>query len=926
MIKKYILKKLLKQNLHKVDYNILIKQINDLEENVKLLTDSELKEKTFVLEQIFKEKKDLKPIIAESFALVRESSRRRLGLRHYDVQLLGGLVLNEGKIAEMQTGEGKTIVATLPAYLNSLTKKSVQIVTVNDYLAKRDYNSISEIFYTLGLNTGLIQENFSESQRQQNYKADVTYVTNSELGFDYLRDNLTFSKTSIRLPKFNFCIVDEIDSILIDEAQTPLIMSSPIETSVDKYITAAQIVKYLELNKDFQIDEKNGTVVLTEEGSSNVKKILNLDNLYDLKNPWIPYLLNAIKAQSMFLPNIHYIIENNQVIIVDEFTGRISPDRKWSEGLHQAIQAKENLFVEPTTEIIASITYQNLFLLYPKLAGMTGTAKTSEVEFDKIFKLSVNQVPTAKPSRRLDLPDLIYRDEFTKWRAVINQSKLIALNKQPILIGTKTIEQSEMLSYLLNEYNLHHEILNAKPKNVRNEADIVALAGEIGRITIATNMAGRGTDIILGGNLEYKVSNKLVNIILLYDEINLKINLKTYINILLDNNILKNISQKFLSSFISLKNNKNLNKLFNDIFISIIDLDNFLAQSSNSHIELLINELYISEKKIHKLHNQFIQTIGGLFVIGTERNDSRRIDNQLRGRCGRQGEPGTSQFFLSLEDKLLRLFAGQNIKNLLKNDDTPLESNILNKVLDSAQNKLEEISFGFRKNLVEYDEAVNSQRNTIYFDRKEMLENNVLNNKLLLTYGEQIISEFVDYVRTKNLDFSYNDTIGEIDKFFGTTLLFDLRDDLNKNINDIYSKYIISKNPLKFNNKYLLYINKYTSNRPINDLNNLLFDYITNYLFEEMWLIYESKKIEREIYGTAVLNLLEQTAILWCLDILWQEHLHLLVLYRDAVFWRSYGQRDPLFEYKREIFLLYISQLQTFRQIIIFTFIRSYSI
>ena len=907
-----MVKNLLKQELRKRNYNTLIRKINDLEENIKLLTDSELKDKTLILEKTFNETKDLNLLIAESFALVRESSRRRLGLRHYDVQLLGGLVLNEGKIAEMRTGEGKTIVATLPAYLKALTKNNIQIVTVNDYLAKRDYKSTNEIFTTLGLTSGVIQENFSEYERQQNYSANVTYVTNSELGFDYLRDNLSFSKTSLRLPKFHFCIVDEIDSILIDEAQTPLIMSSPIETSVDKYLIAAQVVKYLKINKDFQIDEKNGSVTLTEEGASNAKKILKVNNLYDLNNPWIPYLLNAIKAKALFLQNIHYIIENNQVIIVDEFTGRISPDRKWSEGLHQAIQAKENLFVESTTEIIASITYQNLFLLYPKLSGMTGTAKTSEVEFDKIFKLSVSQIPTAKPSCRQDLPDLIYPDEFTKWQAVVQQSKLIALTKQPILIGTKTIEQSEMLSYLLNEYNLYHEILNAKPNNVKNEADIVALAGEIGRITIATNMAGRGTDIILGGNLEYKISNRLTNILTLYDELKVKLNLKKYFYFLFNDYILKNISQKFLSSFISLKNSKNINKLIKQINLEIIDLDTFIYQSVGSPIELSLNELNTSQKKIYKLQNQFIKNVGGLFVIGTERNDSRRVDNQLRGRCGRQGEPGTSRFFLSADDKLLRLFSRQSIKNSLKNDNQPLESELLNKVLNSAQSRLEEIKFGFRKNLVEYDEAVNSQRNTIYFDRKQMLENDILTNNLLLTYSEQIISEFLDYVKTKNNNFSYNTTLGEIENFFGTTLLFDLRNDLSNDIKKIYSK-----------NSGL---NKSSSIRSIQDNDSNLFDYTTSYLFEETWLLHESKKIEREIYGAPVLGFLEQTAILWCLDILWQEHLHLLTLYRDAVVWRSYGQRDPLFEYKRDIFLLYISQLQIFRQIIIFNFIRSYSI
>ena len=546
-----MVKSFLRQILLKTNYTELIQKINALEDSIKLLTDHELADKTIKFKKILKEKNNLSSIVADAFALVRETSRRKLGLRHYDVQLIGGLVLNDGKIAEMQTGEGKTIVATLPAYLNALTEKSVQIVTVNDYLAKRDYNSTREIYNTLGLNIGVIQESFSEYERQKNYNTNITYVTNSELGFDYLRDNLTFSLENVRLPKFNFCIIDEIDSILIDESQTPLIMSTSIETSVTKYLVAAQIVKYLQVNKDFQIDEKKQIVILTDQGIAIIKKILKINNLYDINDPWIPYILNAIKAQSLFFQNINYIIENNQVIIVDEFTGRISPDRKWSEGLHQAIQAKEKLFVEPTTQTIASITYQNLFLLYPKLAGMTGTAKTSEVEFDKIFKLSVETIPPAKPSRRIDLPDLIYRDEFTKWRAVVNQSKLIMSNKQPILIGTKTIEQSEMLSYLLNEYKLYHEILNARPQNAKNEADIVALAGEIGRITIATNMSGRGTDIILGGNLEYKISNKLADIIFLYYGIKFTKSKLKLLYLLLNNKILKNTSLKFLISFIS---------------------------------------------------------------------------------------------------------------------------------------------------------------------------------------------------------------------------------------------------------------------------------------------------------------------------------------------------------------------------------------
>lgn len=915
-----MVKKFLTRNFLQNDYKNLITKINLLEDNVKLLSDDELKTKTIKLEKIFEEKNDLKTIIADAFALVRETSRRRLGLRHYDVQLLGGLVLNDGKIAEMQTGEGKTLVATLPAYLNALTKQSVQIVTVNDYLAKRDYNSTSEIYNTLGLRTGFIQENFSEYKRQKNYSANVTYVTNSELGFDYLRDNLTFALESVQLPNFNFCIIDEIDSVLIDEAQTPLIMSSPIETSVNKYLVAAQVVKYLEVNQDFQVDEKNGSVILTEEGTLNVKQILKVGNLYALNDPWIPYILNAIKAQALFFPNIHYIIEDNQVIIVDEFTGRISPDRKWSEGLHQAIQAKENLFIEPNTETIASITYQNLFLLYPKLAGMTGTAKTSEVEFDRIFKLSVDQIKTARPSRRLDLPDLIYRDDFTKWQAVINESKIITSKKQPILIGTKTIEQSEMLSYLLNEYKLFHEILNAKPKNVKNEADIVALAGEIGRITIATNMAGRGTDIILGGNLEYKISNKLADFLFLYSEIKTENNLINYLYFLFRNKNLKNVSQKFLSSFLSLMNKTKFQESLVKRSLKISNLDDSFTTNSNLFIEFLLNELEYSEKKIYKLQNQFIKDIGGLFVIGTERNDSRRIDNQLRGRCGRQGEPGISRFFLSSEDKLLRLFGGQAVKNSLVASDSPVESNLLNKVLDSAQNRLEEISFGLRKNLVEYDEAVNSQRNTIYADRKEILKTEFLVNKLILTYGEQIIAEFLDYLRTKNKKFNYNSILYEFEELFSTTLLFDVFENFNTSLNPTN----ITK--LNFSNNFFDSNNQSEKVIQLNQSTDLFFDSITTYLFEEIWLIYESKKVEREIGLNNVQNLLERNSIMWCLDILWQEHLHLLTLYRDAVIWRSYGQTNPLFEYKRDIYILYISQLQTFRQIVMFTFIRSYSI
>ena len=418
--------------------------------------------------------------------------------RHFDVQVIGGLVLNEGRIAEMRTGEGKTLVATLPTYLNALTGKGVHIVTVNDYLAERDQISMGQIYRLLGLNTGLIQENMPIEERQQNYDTDVTYVTNSELGFDFLRDNMALNLKEVVLRPFNYCIVDEVDSILIDEAQTPLIISNTINTSIDKFIVSAEIVEYLEVNVHFKVDEKKKNVILTEQGTVQIEKILSIKDLYNRNDPWIPYIINALKSKTLFFRNVHYIIQNNQAIIVDEFTGRIMPDRRWSDGLHQAIEAKEGLPIRENTQTVASITYQNFFLLYPKLGGMTGTAKTAELEFEKIYRLSVDEIPTARPILRSDLSDFIYKDQLSKWNAIAKECKNISFQGQPILIGTTTVEKSEMLAQLLKEYQLSYQLLNAKPENVRRESEIVAQAGKKGNITIATNMAGRGTDIILG--------------------------------------------------------------------------------------------------------------------------------------------------------------------------------------------------------------------------------------------------------------------------------------------------------------------------------------------------------------------------------------------------------------------------------------------
>jgi preprotein translocase subunit SecA len=465
-----------KSSLNK--YQNLINQINTLESELTLLTDSDLRAKSLKLKKQYQESQNLDSLIAESFALTREASKRTLGLRHYDVQLIGGLVLNDQKIAEMKTGEGKTLVATLPAVLNALTKKGVHIVTVNDYLANRDQVSMGQIYRFLGLSTGLIQEGMSKADRRKNYNADITYVTNYEVTFDFLRDNMALNLNDLVLRPFYYCIVDEVDSVLIDEAQTPLIISDNIPTPVDKYILAAEITDYLDLNVHYKIDEKNKNVILTEQGSKQIEQILSVQDLYNPNDPWIPYIINALKANALYFNNVHYIVQNNRIIIVDEFTGRIMPDRRWGDGLHQAVEAKEKLPIRQKTETVAAITYQNFFLLYPKLGGMTGTGKTAEIEFEKIYNLSVEEIPTARPTQRKDLPDLIYKDQFSKWNAIAQTCNQISSTGQPILIGTTTVEKSEMLAQLLSEYKLTYQILNAKPENVRRESEIVAQAGQ----------------------------------------------------------------------------------------------------------------------------------------------------------------------------------------------------------------------------------------------------------------------------------------------------------------------------------------------------------------------------------------------------------------------------------------------------------------
>ena len=879
-----MLKNPFKKQIITREYQTLITDINSLEPHFKTLTDVEILIKSNQLQQQYQSQHNLDSLIAEAFALTREASIRTLGLRHFDVQLLGGLSLNKTKIAEMRTGEGKTLVSTLPAYLNALTKKGVHIVTVNDYLANRDQVSMGQIHRFLGLNTGIIQENMMFRERQKNYDADITYVTNNELGFDYLRDNMSLNISNVVLRPFNFCIVDEVDSVLIDEAQTPLIISNQVETCVDKYIITAEITDYLDVNIHFKVDEKNKNVILTKEGAIQIEEILNIQDLYNPADPWIPYVINALKATTLFFRNVHYIVQNNQIIIVDEFTGRIMPDRRWSDGLHQAIEAKESVTIRQNTETAASVTYQNFFLLYPKLSGMTGTAKTAEIEFEKIYNLSVVEIPTAKPNLRKDLPDVIYKDELAKWNAIVNHCQQIASNEQPILIGTTTVEKSEMLGQLLNEYGLSYEILNAKPENVRRESEIVAQAGKQGSITIATNMAGRGTDIILGGNIKFKVRKQLYILLVSYkNQMNGK-RIKTIFPLVKQ---LIGVSQKFLILLTSLINNQQFLNLLDIQILKFLNETDQIRVPKNSYqssIKFLFDELLSFEKKNQKIDNIIVKNLGGLYIIGTERNDSRRIDNQLRGRCARQGDPGTSKFFLSLEDKLLRLFGGPAIQNFMKSelfDDSPLESDLLTKSLDAAQKRLEETEYESRKNLFDYDEILNKQRNVIYYERRKILESVSLKLELL-AYGEQIIIEIINKIEKKTL--TSVDVISRVENLFGTHL--------------ILSKF--SENLSGFDQKELKI-----------------------YLFQEFWLCYEIKVLELEIRHLGIIRALERTLILIYLDIEWKEHLQKMSLLRDAVGWRSYGQRNPLFEYKDEAYEFFKSRGLITRHLVIYDLIRS---
>ena len=653
----------------------LVDKINSLENKISTLSDANLSNKTNEFLQLLENGQNLDELLPEVFAVVREAAKRTLNMRHYDVQLIGGYFLHKGQITEMKTGEGKTLVATLAIYLNALTKKGVHLVTVNDYLALRDAEWMGKLYNFLNLSVGIITHNKSDKERKQAYNEDITYATNNELGFDYLRDNMKYSLESYVQRKHNFAIIDECDSILIDEARTPLIISGPSEQSTDKYLNINKIVPKLKLNDHFTIEEKSKSAMLSESGNAKVEELLNIDNLYEPQNiDLLHHIYQALKAHHLYNKDTDYMIKDNEVVIVDEFTGRLQPGRRWSDGLHQAIEAKEGVRVKSENQTLASITYQNYFRMYSKLSGMTGTADTEAVEFKKIYNLDVTVIPTNKPITRRDMDDVIYKTEDAKYKAIANDIKDRNNNGQPVLVGTVSIDKSEKLSKFLKAIGVEHSILNAKYHE--KEAEIIAQAGRKKAVTIATNMAGRGTDIVLGGNPE------------------------------------------------ALTKHYNKNQ----------DSENFRA-ALNKYISICDTE----KKEVLKA--------GGLHIIGTERHESRRIDNQLRGRSGRQGDPGSSLFYLSMEDSLMRIFGGERIKKIMHRlnvpDDDPITAPMVSRAIEGAQRKVEGHNFDIRKHLIDYDDVMNQQRQTIYSLRKQVLDGN---------NTEEIIKEYLSELTSLALD------------------------------------------------------------------------------------------------------------------------------------------------------------------------------
>lgn len=895
-------------------YQPSVTEINLLEEEIKSLSDEELKGKTVEFKQRFAKGETLDDLLPEAYAVVREAGRRVLGLRHFDVQLLGGIILHVGQIAEMKTGEGKTLVATLPSYLNGLTGKGVHVVTVNDYLARRDAEWMGQVHRFLGLSVGLIQSTMTPSERQKNYDCDITYVTNSEVGFDYLRDNMATSMADVVQRPFNYCVIDEVDSILVDEARTPLIISGQVERPTEKYLQAAEIAFTLKKDEHYDVDEKARNVLLTDEGFAEAENLLGVTDLFDPEDPWAHFVFNAIKAKELFLKDVNYIVRNGEVVIVDEFTGRVLPGRRWSDGLHQAIEAKEHVEIQPETQTLATITYQNLFLLYPKLGGMTGTAKTEETEFEKIYKLEVAVIPTNRDRRREDLSDMVFKTEPGKWGAIARECAEMHELGRPVLVGTTSVEKSELLSRLLKELAIPHELLNARPENVEREAEIVAQAGRKGAVTIATNMAGRGTDIILGGNSEYMARLKLreyfmPRIVMPEDEDSFGVQraaglptghgggqgfvpgkkVKTWrASPEIFPTQLTKETEKLLKDAVEIAVRE-----YGDRSLPELEAEDKVAVAAekapiDDPVILKLREAY---NRVKQEYEQFttrehdeVVGIGGLHVIGTERHESRRIDNQLRGRAGRQGDPGTTRFFLSLEDNLLRIFGGDRVAGLMNafqvEEDMPIESGMLTRSLEGAQKKVETYYYDIRKQVFEYDEVMNNQRRAIYAERRRVLEGQDLKEQVI-KYAEKTMDDIVDYYINVDLpseEWELEKLVEKVKEF--VYLLADLQP---------------------------------------NQLEDMSVSEIKAFLHEQVRIAYDLKEAQIDQVQPGLMRQAERFFILQRIDTLWREHLQQMDALRESVGLRGYGQKDPLIEYKSEGYELFLDMMVNIRRDVVYS-------
>ncbi len=803
----------------------VVDHINSLEREISGLSADGLRNKTAEFRQRLEQGASIDDLLPEAFACVREASRRTLGMRHYDVQLIGGMVLHEGRIAEMKTGEGKTLVATLPIYLNALESKGVHLVTVNDYLARRDADWMRPIYEYLGLSVGVIQHDMPDADRKAAYGSDITYGTNNEFGFDYLRDNMKFTLDDCVQRRHHYAIVDEVDSILVDEARTPLIISGPSEESTDKYVKIDRLIPRLIREEDFNVDEKARSVVLQESGIEKAEKALGVENLYDPRNmELVHHIQQALKAHTLFTRDKDYMVKDGQVVIVDEFTGRLMPGRRYSDGLHQALEAKEGVKIERENQTLATITFQNYFRMYDKLGGMTGTAETEAAEFESTYKLDVVVIPTNRPLRRVEYSDLVYRTEREKFQAVADEIAELNEVGRPVLVGTTSIEKSERLAGTLKRRGVRHVVLNAK--HHAREAEIVADAGKKGAVTIATNMAGRGTDIILGGKPEYEMTDQL-------------------------------------------------------------DEEELAAENPDHPVAISEEDRKRAFEKWKNVHDEVV-ALGGLHIIGTERHEARRIDNQLRGRAGRQGDPGSSRFYLSLEDDLLRIFGSENITNLMQRlgmeEGVPIESKLLSRQIERAQAQVEARNFEIRKHLLEYDDVMNKQREEIYRFRRELLEGGD-QRAYVMEMAEEILLSFLDAYASSEVSserWEYDQLKLNVKRIFGV----DIPDE-------------VVPPPVQGSDNDAASPASAAQKVPLPELSR---PELEDYLLELIRHRYEEKEQEA---SPQAMRWFERVLMLQILDQQWKDHLLALDHLKEGIGLRGYAQRDPKVEYKREAFELF---------------------